>query len=440
MSAEILQREDYTLTTVFPSSGSISFKQDFESIDSLHSQLRVRGDQRLAHDPVMDRARYERAANDEERWAVRQGVIVDTKKHLYERAHTSQSDVTYYQDSEGRIYHPKFPGESFDVVLKRGLEYSKSRGFVDYEREVKEFEGWKEIMMVLFDPKTVIDSKAIVISEAGKKKGTAFTDNFVDIFTKTLDSVTGEIIVVMRRFASGTNDDEYRAAAICFDQNYFSSERAGEEMDIYFKEHPVFIDPRVDPRGDNELFDAEFKKQKGAIEEEKTKGYLDECKLFILHYADTICAKFFEPKNVKEAFCAVINKFDSLRKGLVETVSNAARGVLEFGSNVVNKVSSLVNKTAQFFEELDRYGRMKIEEIMVGCGLSGEFSIEGSGTFSIGSVIKSIGGFISGVISAIPGLFKDKDYCINCGACGALIKRVVRRGGKCPVCPAIRKC
>lgn len=408
--------------THFPSSGSISFNNDLGRIEVLHSSFGIREVQRLSHDPVKDRARYERAKTDEERQAVKQGVIIDMEKNLYERAHTSQSMVTYYQDNEGRIYNPKFPGESFDVVLQRGLEYSKSKGFVDYEREVKEFEGWEEVMMVLFDPQTPINKKAIVISRAGMKPGTAFTGNFVDIYTKTVDLITGEVIVVMRRFASGTNDDEYRAVAIRFDHNYFSSGKVEERgIDIYFKEHPIFIDPIVDSRSDNELFDAEFKKQKGATEEQKTKGYLDECKLFILHYADTICSKFVEPEKVKIAFNAAINKFDSLRKGIVE-----------FGSSTISKISGLVNKATGFFEDIEHYGRMKVEEMMVGCGLSGGFSLGGIGEI--------VGGFISGVISGISGLKKDKDYCINCGACGALIKCVVRRGQKCPVCPAIRKC
>lgn len=37
-------------------------------------------------------------------------------------------------------------------------------------------------------------------------------------------------------------------------------------------------------------------------------------------------------------------------------------------------------------------------------------------------------------------LMKDKDYCIRCGACGQEIRCVVRRGQKCPKCPAVRKC
>ncbi len=376
-------------TVVFPSSGSISFNDDLKHLDNLSSGFDRIGGQRLAHDPVQDRARYERAKTDTERQAVRQGIIVDATKHLYERAHTSQSDVKYYQDKEGRIYNPDFPGEAFDVVLQRGLEYSKSKGFVDYEREVKEFEGWKKVMKVLFDPQTKLDSKAIVISKAGMKQGTAFTDKFVDIFTKTIDPKTGQIVVVMRRFASGTNDDEYRKAASGFDCNYFKDEESSQgTIDVYYKEHPIFIDSTKDARKDTEIFNAEFKKQNGATEEQKTIGYLDECRLFILHYADTICAKFFEPQKVVTAFNAFINVFDSLRKGLVKSIDDSLKNVLGFVTNTINNVSELTYKTEEFFRMQDYYGNnMKVEQIMIGCGFSGGISVNG--------IIKGVGGFIS---------------------------------------------
>ncbi len=35
---------------------------------------------------------------------------------------------------------------------------------------------------------------------------------------------------------------------------------------------------------------------------------------------------------------------------------------------------------------------------------------------------------------------KDKDYCNKCGACGEVIKCIVKRGGSCPKCKAVRKC
>lgn len=405
---------------VFSSSGSISFTRDFEHIATLHTKFGIRDWQRLSHNPVMDRARYERAKTEAEKQAVKEGVVADMEKNLYERARTAESTVVYYQDGERRIFNQKFPKEPFDVVLQRGLEYSKSKGYVDYRREAVEFEGWKKVMERLFALQIPLESKAIIISGPGLKKGTAFTDNFVDIFTKTLDSITNEVKVVMTRFAAEASYDEYRKIAVSLDTNYFDHDKlpSDEEIDIYFKENPIFIDSAVELQDARELFNVKFKKQTGATEEEKTKGYLEECKLFILHYADTVCAKFFEPENVKKAFNAVLNKFDSLRKGF-----------LRFSRNMAERATVLLKNIQA---EIDYYGGRKVEELMRGCGLSAGFSIGGQ--------------LIASVISVIRGLFggssKDKDYCIRCGACGKEIKCVVRKGERCPraECKAVRRC
>lgn len=413
--------------TVFPSTGSIDFHSDFEQVDILHFKLGMRTGQRLAHDPAMERARYERATSDGERQAIKQGVVINMEKTLYERAFTSHSTVMYHQDDAGRIYHPHFPGEAFDVVLQRGLEYSKRNGFVDWEREAAEFAGWKEAMTILFDPETPLESKVISISGSGQKKGTAFTDNFVDIFTKTINPVTNKVVVAMTRFASDMGYEEYKKIAAKLDNNYFGLEKikTNEELEIYLKRHPIFLNSTIDSRDATQIFNQEFKKQKRATEEEKTKQYLNECRLCILDYAETICAKFFDPESIKLSFNTVINKFDHLRKGLVKTISRVAAGISEYGRKAVSFLNTVQ-------EDKNYYGRMRVEEIMQGCGPLGGFSI--------GGAIKSIEGIISGAINRIAGLFKDKDHCINCGACGVRIDCVVRKGGSCPKCKAVRRC
>ncbi|MBI4035678.1 hypothetical protein HY383_01890 [Candidatus Daviesbacteria bacterium] len=415
--------------TIFPSSGSIDFSKDLRRVEQLHKALGIYGGPRLAYDPAVDRARYERAKTDAERQAVRQGIIEDKRRHLYERAHTAESTVVYYQDSKGKIYNPKFPGESFDVVLQRGLVYSKQKGFVDYEREAEEFKGWEKVMKGLFDPQVPLESKAVIISGPGLKKGTAFTDNFVDIFTKTIDPTTGKVVVVMTRFASGVNYEAYKKIATSLDRNYFNSESAPmeESIDLYFKINPIYID-QSDTRSVQQIFATEFKKQEGATEEEKTKYYLEECRLFIVYYAETICAKFFNPEKVREAYKAVINKFDSLREQVTE--SNLVKRGIGIVKNAVQKGAEVLRS---FQEELHYYGKMIVKAVMVGCGFSGDFSAGGVGAVT--------SGLSSDVVRGISGLFsKDKDYCIKCGACGAEIRCVVRRGERCPKCSAVRQC
>lgn len=401
---------------LFPSTGSINFQNDFERIDRLHQILGMKGGQRLSHDPAFERARFERATTDEERLAVQRGVIVNMERTLYERARSSQSTVVYYQDNQGRIYHPDFPGEPFDRVLQRGLENSKRHGFVDFEREEKEFEGWKKVMTTLFSPQTPVGTKEVVISGPGLVRGSAFTDNFVDIFTKEIDSETGRTVVVMTRLASGVSYEQYRQIASRLNANYFGGKEIEDaRIDIFFKEYPILIEAG-DLRDAEQFFRGEFIVQKGATEEGKTRHYLDQCRLFILHYAEVISANFFHPEQVKLAFNAAINKFDEVRKGVVGKALSISMKVLEFSR-----------------DQIEYYGRKPVEAMMVGCGLLAGFSIG-----------VSLGKLFSNGISAIGGIFgglsKDKDFCIRCGACGKAINCVVRRGQKCPLCPAVREC
>ncbi|MBI2335015.1 hypothetical protein HYU96_04425 [Candidatus Daviesbacteria bacterium] len=403
--------------TTFSSSGSINFQSDFERIDNLHIILGMRGKQRLAHDCAFERARYERAITDEEKQAVKKGVRVNMERTLYERAHSTQSTIVYYQDEEGRIYHPDFPGESFDRMLQRGVENSKRQGFVDCEREVKEFEGWKEVMGVLFNPQTPIGTKEIVISGPGLKQGTAFTDNFVDIFTKAVDPATGKAVVAMTRFASGASYHEYRQIAGRLNANYFAGGKTEDaEIDIFFKEHPILIGSN-DLRDAAQLFNEEFCQQKGALEEEKTRGYLGQCRLFILHYAETICAGFFDPEQVKLAFNATINKFDEVRKGLIERANST-------GIQILEPVRGLRERVVSFIDQVNYYGRRQVEEMMVGCGLSAGFS-----TGKLKGFWGKFTGLISGMIGGIGGLvgLGESDSMgslyFPCPACGAINKR-----------------
>lgn len=400
----------------FPSSGSINFQSDFESIDRLHTILGMRGGQRLSHDPAFERARFERATNDGEKQAVKRGVIVNMEKTLYERARSSQSTIVYYQDGSGRIYHPDFPGEPFDVVLQRGIENSRRQGFVDCEREEREFEGWRKVMTVLFSSQTPVGTKEVVISGPGLRQGSAFTDNFVDIYTKEIDPATNKAVVVMTRFASGANYDQYRQIATCLDANYFGDGEIKDKIDIFFKEHPILIDVS-DLRDAGQFFQEEFIRQKGATEEGKTRYYLEQCGLFILHYADEICSKFFDPEQVKIAFNAAINKFDEVRKGFIEKTLSVGRRILEFGRDIGNIVSG-------FMEQIYYYGRRQVEEIMVGCGLSAGFS-----KGSLRGLLGKLTGFIAGATGWIGGLlgFGESDsmgsLSFPCPACGAINKR-----------------
>ena len=75
------------------------------------------------------------------------------------------------------------------------------------------------------------------------------------------------------------------------------------------------------------------------------------------------------PERVKLAFNAAINKFDQIRKGVVD-----------FVGNIATKGLNLIKDTAKTFrDEVEYLGRQMVEKLMVGCGLSGGFSLAEAG-------------------------------------------------------------
>lgn len=60
--------------------------------------------------------------------------------------------------------------------------------------------------------------------------------------------------------------------------------------------------------------------------------------------------------------------------------------------------------------------------------------------FSTGAGKTAFQTFSESAVTFTGSTSKDPDFCIHCGACGEKINCVVRRGEKCPKCPAIRKC
>ena len=404
------------------SARSTEFSGDFEQIDSINRLLGI-GRERFSHNIAYDRARYERAKTRDEKQAVKRGVVVDLEKTLRERAHASQSSAFYYLDNEGNVNNPDFPGEPFDRVLQRGLQNSRRNNYVDYEREVSEFEGWSKVMTSLFDSEAEIGSKQMVISGPSSKSGTSFTDNFVDIYELREDFQTGKKFVVMTRFASGNNFDEYREIVEKFDPNYFDTENEKELfLDAFLLSKPLSVDREKECY---EIFEECFKAQKGATKEADVQTYLKKNEQFVNYYAEVVCSPYFNPERVKLAFNAAINKFDQIRKGVVD-----------FVGNIATKGLDLIKDTAKTFrDEVEYLGRQMVEKLMVGCGLSGGFSVAEAGANILGKSLSVIGGLSGGVL-------KSEWYCKSCPMCGKQINCEVKPGERCPnaSCGAVREC
>ena len=212
--------------------------------------------------------------------------------------------------------------------------------------------------------------------------------------------------------------------------DYFDD--ATGSFDVWCLSNPIVLDSRIEKRTTGQIFNQEFRAQKEMTSEEDFQEILTKSAEIRQNYINVVCGKIFNPLEIREAFNAVLNVADAIRREIVARGKGVISKLCDFGSSAV--------KTFRNIKEAAAYwGRQAVEQIMGGCGISGGISL---GSSSIGETVSSVGSSISRITGGLfGGSSKDKDYCIRCGACGEEIRCIVRKGESCPRgCGAVRQC
>lgn len=374
------------------------------------------------YNPVLARAMYEQLETEEERARFHQYEVVQVETALKERYHAAEGTAVYSIDASSRLRSRDLPLEAFDSVLARGVTYRKELGSPDSEREQAELTGFLKIQRKLADPATPLHSKMLVVSGPGTVAGTIYGDNFVDIY-ELGEEADGKRIVIMTRFASSADYEQYKEKITSLRPTYFNEAKGA--VDAWFLANPVYLDAGIKQRSAGELFEQITGDKAGGMTGEKMREILEESKPRIGYLVEAIKAPVFNPKEIALAVNAVlkgaelaVKRLDRLKEKALESIAGFIERVPVF-KNIV--------------EEMAWLGRQIVEQIRGACGWSG--------SYSLGGIAQSIGGLVSRIAGGLSvGFSKDKDYCIHCGACGAEINCVVRKGEKCPKCPAIREC
>lgn len=382
--------------------------------------LGVKNEKRIhSYNPVFDRVNIDMAITPEQKVAAKERMRVDNETNLRERYHAATSVVKYILDENGIAYGENSI-ESADAIFARGALYRIRQGSPEAERELSTVIGGMKAKRKLADPNTPLHSKMVIISGTGVARGTAYADNFVDIYESDLDQSTGKRIIVMTRFASSLNYDDYKERVIRFNPDYFK--RSDDPIDAYLLANPIFVDSSIDSRFSRELFTEEFSYQKEVMKEEDFQEIMKVCLPFILNYIEVVCSETFNSKGVAIAFNAVLNKADLIKRQIVNGGKNILQRAIDFGAKAANTFKSLK-------EEANWLGRQVVEKVRVGCGLSGGFSV--------GSVANGIKNLVSGTVSRMSGIFggeigkkgractacKKVNYCTEeCYDCGGKLE------------------
>lgn len=383
------------------------------------------------YDPPLARAMWEQLTTEEEKRRFLEHETTQIIKSLGERYNVVESVARYTIGEDNKLYSEAFPNEPFENVVKRGVEHAKNLGSKDIKREETQFDGISRVQSAMARPNARRHSKQAAISGQGLVEGTTFIHNFVDIYELVgVDPVTQRRIVEMTRFTSNASYREYRANVLSIKSDYFNQASATDEL--HYAANPLEFDPATDSRSVSEIFAQIAGTVHGVLSKDNLQKIVDKSKARISYFLKSICSAIFDPQEVALRWNGLINGADIDAETEWQKLTKIPQRLFKSVTNFLKDIP--IFKTIA--EEVGWLGRQAVEQIMAACGLSGGFSI--------GGIVESIVEFISSAVSTISdiftNLFKDKDFCIKCGACGRVIRRIVRRGQKCPICPAVRKC
>ncbi len=373
---------------------TLTYRNDFKKIDQLHKEFnltlgaRDKKDITRSYDPVLPRAKYEKLATPGQKEKFKKYEVFQMQTNLRERYHAAKSAVTYTIDEYGNVYNELFPDEPFDAVLKRGLEYRREIGSLELDREESELIGWTHIKTKLADPNIPLGAKCISISGPGIVADTSYKDNFVDIFESAKASNTGKRVIKMTRYASGMTYGQYWDKALLLNPSYF--EGISGSIDAWFLRNPMYIDPTLDARSPEELFDEVFTKRKDALKEDDFQDIYKACLPLILYYVDVLCSEPFDPQAIKIAFNAILKKGDLTRDSIQWERENRVN--VSANASYVFRRGIIFNSVQQ---EAAFLGRQHIETVDVGCGSSGGFILEGTMTQEINPSMNLMVPFLS---------------------------------------------
>lgn len=318
-----------------------------------------------SYNPVLARWKYEQLETPEQQKFFRAYEQFQMETHLRERYHAATSAIRYNIDEAGKLRNELFPDEAFETVLERGVEYRKENDSPELEREEMEMQGFKKIQAKLTDRATPSGAKFVVISSPGRVEGTTYVDNYVDIYEVEENEKTKQRSITMTRFASETDDIAYEAIAKRFDAGYFEAEKG--PRDGWYLLNGIYLDPQVDSRTTDEIFDQEFSHREDAISEAEFQQLYQTCLPFILNYLQDLCDEKLNPEAIAVAYNAVLRKGD-LEKQIIASLKN----------NTMLNAWDIPRRKPVFYDvraEADRIGREGVEKVIAGCGRSDGISL-----------------------------------------------------------------
>jgi len=360
----------------------------------------------LGYDPRFDQETYQVLSLQKDSLApkefTRRKKQLDTRTEhnletaLGERFNLQISQIEY-RIEDNRLTSAEHD-EPFLDVIKRGQRYRQEHGSDDVEREKAEIEGFEKVQSVLTNPEHQ-DAKVVIIYPRGKTDS-MYQHNFFDVWEKRGD------LVIMSRYASSANYEEFRQAAEFLDP-FNSLDQNPQDADF-------IRNPLITYRSQDEILEL-LKLDSNAMNTQEYENLVETIETLKLSYINALANGDWEL--AQKIYTATLNLADDV--------------ILNPAYNQYLRERILMEAPAAL---MATYGSHQVRPVLAGCGLQTNFAGQNSGELLSALFPYSVSNF--GPLALIENADTGDFPCPRCGHMiiyGAGIK-------ECPSCHLAATC
>lgn len=289
---------------------------------------------------------------------------------LGERFHTGLSSYKC-NIKEGKIYAGGM-NEPMVSVLERGRDFRKLNGSTELEREYAEVVGFQNIQEVLTNEQTPDGTKMLSFSLPGKE-GSIYAKNFYDIFEKCTD-LDGESIIKVNRYSSKLSKSDVINKIKEIDKTFDLNQNID---DAFLLAHPLTISSENSFLQSAEDLHKFLHKEHELISSDDFTELINENKKAREIYLEQLLNS---PESVHIVFNGLINNADNIRNLMLHKKKNQEINNLESNSIDMYQNVRINNK-----DDIFVLGKLPVNQISTGCGMSSGYAVSGPGMIVGGS-------------------------------------------------------
>lgn len=359
------------------------------------------------YNPVISRVNFEKSSGQQEREQFKQTEVFEIQTMLKERYKAFMSSFELMVDDKGNLRSSLFPRDTYEDILRRGIEYRRQNGSPELEREEKELEGILKIQNLSSNPDTPIGTKYLLFSPPGIVENTTYKKRFVD-YGELVEDEQKKRSWKFTRFECGLSDEEYARVAELLEPGFFQDQKG--PIDAWYLSKPIFKAPHEMPQTADTIFQTYFKRPEDTLDESDMAEINEECMPLILHLVNLLASDKFQPEKIALTINATLIRGDKKYKQVLAR----KRGE--------EKLEEIEIYYMRIEDEVENEGRGYVASVDAGCGESGGYDLS-YGNDASQFLFNSVGSF-----SLYSSSGEKKTLSCTCPFCNQKVAAVIEGG------------